>query len=157
MATLDMRAAVLAALLLTACGGTAPPRTNPDPDDPQVGYGTREPGRSTGAVGSLGEGDIAGARASRVEELLRGRLAGVQVLRLPGGDFTVRIRGAGTLSGGDPLCVIDGVPVGGRLSAALDGISPRDISRIDVLKDGEAAIYGSRGGNGVILITTRRQ
>jgi TonB-dependent SusC/RagA subfamily outer membrane receptor len=157
MATLDKRGALLAVLLLAACGGNARPEASPQPDDPQVGYGTRERGRSTGAVGSLGEDDVAGSQASRVEELLRGRLAGVQVVRLPGGDWTVRIRGAGTLGGGEPLCVVDGVPVGGRLSAALGGISPRDIRRIDVLKDGEAAIYGSRGGNGVILITTRRQ
>jgi TonB-dependent SusC/RagA subfamily outer membrane receptor len=58
---------------------------------------------------------------------------------------------------GEPLYVVDGMPLLARsLSGALDGISPRDIARIDVLKDASAGIYGSRGMNGVILITTRR-
>ena len=156
--TLEMRAGVAAALLLAGCGGGAGPEAGPEPEEAQAGYGTRPRERNTGAVGSLTEADMAGAQATRVEELLRGRLAGVQVVRLPGGEFSVRIRGAGPLGGGEPLYVVDGVPIaGGTLSAALAGISPRDIRRIDVLKDGEAAIYGSRGGNGVILITTRQR
>jgi len=84
------------------------------------------------------------------------------VVRLSGGSYTLRIRGPsslrGTLAGEEPLLVIDDVPVSlGSLSNALAGIAPQDVARIDVLKDaGSTAIYGVRGANGVIIITTKR-
>lgn len=98
-------------------------------------------------------------RAQRIEELLH-RFAGVHVSRTPEGDFSVRIRGAQSFTGsGEPLYVVDGVQIRGQsLRNALGAVLPRDIARIEVLKDAAAAAaYGSMGGNGVILVTTRRR
>ncbi len=99
-------------------------------------------------------------RVSRVEELIQGRIPGVHVVRLPNGDFSVRVRGAKTFGQGsdEPLYVVDGMPLMTTgLRNALMGIAPQDIARIDVLKDaGATAVYGSKGANGVILITTKR-
>lgn len=151
--------AALAALLLAGCGSKAPPAAAPDPDAVEVGYGTQPREGLTGAVGSISTEQLDQRRVSRVEELIQGRVAGVQVNRVPGGGYSVRIRGAATIMGdGEPLYVIDGVPVrSGGGGSVLDGISPSDVARIDVLKDGaSAAIYGVQGANGVILITTRR-
>jgi TonB-dependent SusC/RagA subfamily outer membrane receptor len=91
-------------------------------------------------------------RVARVEELLFGR-PGVEITRLPGANFTVRVRGA-TLADGEPLYVIDGVPQPPGIpgSLVLAGISPADVRRIDVLRGSSAAVYGPRGANGVILI-----
>ena len=150
----------LAVLLAAGCGANPSPETAPDDGAVAVGYGTERPERLSGAVSSLTAEDIAGARASRVEELLQGRMAGVQVVRQANGDFSVRIRGSAWLTGNaEPLFVVDGVPVqAATLGRALDGIRPVDIARIDVLKDaGSAAVYGSRGANGVVLITTKRR
>ncbi len=149
--------------LLLAAGCGANPSSEgprPDADRVQVGYGTEERRRVSGAVGSLDADDLAAARAVRVEELLQGRLAGVQVLRQPNGDFSVRIRGSAWITGdAEPLYVVDGMPVqASTVGRALEGIRPADIARIDVLKDaGSAAIYGSRAANGVVVITTRRR
>jgi TonB-dependent SusC/RagA subfamily outer membrane receptor len=113
--------------------------------------------RVTGSVSSVsGERLARNTRAVRVEELLQGRVAGVQVIRLANGGYRVRIRGAA--GEGEPLFVVDGMPVHALYpGAALNGINPADVVRIDVLKDaGSTAIYGSRGAHGVILITTRR-
>jgi TonB-dependent SusC/RagA subfamily outer membrane receptor len=104
----------------------------------------------------------ADARVARVEELLRARVPGLEVLRLPNGDYTLRIRGQRGLRGAtadeEPLLVIDDMPVpSGSIGATLAGLAPRDIARIDVLKDAAAtAIYGARGANGVIIIKTQR-
>ncbi len=97
-----------------------------------------------------------------MEDLLRARVPGLEVLPLANGAYTLRIRGRHTLSGGatddEPLLVVDDVPLAaGSVSSVLSGIAPRDVGRIDVLKDAAAtSIYGSRGGNGVIIITTKR-
>ena len=99
-------------------------------------------------------------RVGRVEELLMGRVAGLEVMRDASGDYRLRIRGQRSLLGGDePLVLVDGMPIGaGGLSRALTGVSPSDVARIEVLKDaGATAFYGLRGANGVILITTRRR
>ena len=154
-------AAACAALaaLLAGCGPPAPPRAAPDPDAVEVGYGTLPRDGLTGSVASISTEQLDQRRVGRVEELILGRVAGVQVHRLPGGGFSVRIRGASTVLGdGEPLYVIDGVPVHSMgAGSALADISPADVARIDVLKDGaSAAIYGVQGANGVILITTRR-
>lgn len=144
-----------AALLLAGCGGNPPPED--DPSLVQIGYGAQHRRQLTTAVGSV-VGDEMSPQATRVEELMMGRLAGVDVRRLPDGNYSVRVRGAGGLiTDGEPLYVIDGVPVTALYpGAALVGISPHDVRRIDVLKDAaSASIYGSRGMNGVILITTR--
>jgi TonB-dependent SusC/RagA subfamily outer membrane receptor len=111
-------------------------------------------------VGSITEEDIDAMRAQRVEQLLQGRLAGVQVTQGPGNQLMIRIRGAQGFgySSEEPLIVLDGMPTQSRgVGSVLDGLVPQDIARIDVLKDaGSTAAYGLRGANGVILITTRR-
>ena len=93
------------------------------------------------------------ARFSRVELMIQARFAGVQVVP-QGRGFAIQIRGTGSFgSSNDPLVVVDGVQ---RPSADLGGIDPKDVERIDIVKDGAASFYGLRGSNGVILVTTRR-
>jgi TonB-dependent SusC/RagA subfamily outer membrane receptor len=111
-------------------------------------------------VASLSPTDIENARALRMEDLIQGRIAGLQVSRSPSGQLMLRIRGTSTFQSGasEPLIVIDGtaVPAFGA-SNALDSISPSDVARIDVLKDaGATAIYGVQAANGVIIVTTKR-
>jgi TonB-dependent SusC/RagA subfamily outer membrane receptor len=97
----------------------------------------------------------AGQNVAHAEELLAGRFPGVQVSRGPDG-LIIRIRGASGLAG-DPLFVVDGMPIDPGPGGALTGINPADIEKIEVLKDiGSTAQYGSRGANGVVLIRTRR-
>jgi len=104
----------------------------------------------------------ADARVGRVEDMLQNRVPGLEVLPLRDGTYTLRLRGGHTLGGNpaddEPLLVIDDVPVqAGWLGTALAGVAPRDVARIDVLKDAAAASrYGYRGSNGVIVITTKR-
>ena len=133
----------------------------PPRDSVALGYGRQPREEVTGAVGSLSEEEIDGMRVARVEELLLGRVPGVHVVRLANGDFSVRVRGAKTFGQGteEPLYVVDGMPIlATGLRTALMGIAPQDIARIDVLKDaGATAVYGSKGANGVILISTRRK
>ena len=161
-ASAHTRAASAGALfgLIAACGpAAAPPSPEPRPERVQVGYGSQARGEISGSVGSLSERELDAQRVARVEELIAGRLAGVQVIRRSDGEFSVRIRNVqGFGSDIEPLCVIDGVPVAGRsLSSILSGIMPSDIARIDVLKDaGSAAIYGSQAMGGVLIITTKR-
>ncbi len=124
----------------------------------RVGYGAQDPDRLTGAVSSLRAED-AGREATGVADLVEGRLPGVYVRRLGDGDVRIRVRAASSRPGGaEPLFVVDGRPLMTPAASALAAIGARDVLRIDVLKDaGAAAIYGSRGANGVILITTRRR
>jgi TonB-dependent SusC/RagA subfamily outer membrane receptor len=155
----------LAVALTTACAGTAStPAHAPNPtpqDEVSVGYGTQSRRNVTGAVTSYTPTE-ADARLGRVEFMLQGRIAGLEVVPLPNGSYTLRIRGHDGLRGraadDEPLLVIDDIPVAsGSLGAALAGIAPRDVARVDVLKDaGAAAVYGLRGANGVIIITTKR-
>lgn len=128
----------------------------PARDSVEVGYGRQPADRVAGAVESMEVEPEEAARASRVEQLLEGRFAGVDVVRLPNGRYTIRIRSAASpRSQAEPLFVVNGVPLLGG-SDPLAGINPQDVARIDVLKDAaSASIYGSRGGNGVILIRTR--
>ncbi len=131
----------------------------PAEDEVAVGYGVQSVKHLTGSVGSLVVRRTDRVPAT-VEEMLLGRIPGVEVLRLAGGGFSVRIRGARSFLGSsEPLYVVDGIPVMGALGpgSALVGINPHDVERIDVLKDaGSTAIYGMRGANGVIVVTTRR-
>ena len=157
--------AVIATLVIVAavaCGGHRPPQASaPARDSVSLGYGRQARGEVTGAVSTLSEEQLDAMRVARVEELLVGRIPGVQVIQTAGGDFSVRIRGAKSFGFGgndEPLYVVDGMPLmSGGLRTALMGIAPHDIAQIDVLKDaGAAAAYGSKGANGVILITTKR-
>ena len=123
-----------------------------------VGYGTQERKEVTGSVVSLSSKEIKDLPVPNVLEALSGQMSGVQVQQVsgaPGSDPIVRVRGIGSISAGnDPLIVIDGYPVS---QSNLSLINPNDIESIDVLKDASAAaIYGSRGGNGVVLITTKK-
>ncbi|MFT4154203.1 SusC/RagA family TonB-linked outer membrane protein [Parafilimonas sp.] len=120
-----------------------------------VGYGTQQKVNLTGSVLSVAGGDLAKRPVMRASAALEGLAPGVTVSQTsgqPGADGgTIRIRGIGTLNDADPLVLIDGI------EGALDGVDPNDIENISVLKDAaSAAIYGSRGANGVILITTKR-
>jgi len=142
-----------------ACGRKSPPESAPPPEAVSVGYGSQSPNEVTGAIASVSAREIENTRPTRLEDFLQGRVAGMQVSRTSNGDYSIRIRGAGTVNGGgEPLYVVDGMPVQARgLLGALGGIAVQDIDRIEVLKDaGATAIYGSRGANGVLIIKTKR-
>ncbi|MDP9348803.1 MAG: TonB-dependent receptor plug domain-containing protein [Gemmatimonadota bacterium] len=134
--------------------GSAPVREAEAEEEVNVGYGTRARRDLTGSVSSVTAENARGVRVARVLELLEDRVPGLQVNRLPNGEFSLWIRGTRSLrAGNEPLIVIDGVP---SRTSDLALLSPQAIRRIDVLKDaGSTAAYGSRGANGVILITTR--
>ncbi|MCD8385434.1 MAG: TonB-dependent receptor [Bacteroidales bacterium] len=120
-----------------------------------VGYGLMKKSDLTGAVSSLGGKDIKEAPVSNVGQAIQGKISGVQIIDAakPGDNVNIKIRGLGSINNCDPLVVIDGVPT----DLGLNSINPQDIERLDVLKDASAtAIYGSRGANGVVMITTRR-
>jgi TonB-linked SusC/RagA family outer membrane protein len=119
-----------------------------------VGYGTSKRSSLTTSVSSVTSSTIEKLSITRVEQALQGNAAGVLILNQngqPGDKPMIRIRGTGTNNSPDPLFLVDGFPVG-----SIEYLNPSDIERIDVLKDAaSAAIYGARGANGVILITTK--
>jgi TonB-linked SusC/RagA family outer membrane protein len=121
-----------------------------------IGYGTVKKKDLTGAVASLSSADIVRANPVNATQALQGQVPGVVVTKasnLPGQAFSIDIRGENTISGiTEPLVVIDGL-IGGRIR----DINPADIQSIDILKDASStAIYGSRGANGVIIITSKK-
>jgi iron complex outermembrane receptor protein len=129
-----------------------------------IGYGERRVRDVTGAVQAVGEEEFNTGRVVSPEQLIQGKVAGVQVVddAAPGGGVNIRIRGGTSVNASnEPLFVVDGVPLqpGGGLSAGrnpLNFINPEDIARMTVLKDASStAIYGSRGANGVIIIETK--
>jgi TonB-linked SusC/RagA family outer membrane protein len=118
-----------------------------------VGYGTRLKEQLTGSVSTVSDKQLKTSSAPSVVSRMQGQISGVTVTssNRPGADATIRIHGIGTINDPNPLYVIDGVPVGPG-----NNINPNDVESISVLKDASsAAIYGSRGANGVILITTK--
>lgn len=122
-----------------------------------VGYGTQKKSDVTGAISSVSSKEIKELPVVSASEALQGKVAGLDVVSnggRPGEGVTVRIRGERSFrAGNNPLYVVDGIPMGG----GINEINPNDIASIEVLKDASAtAIYGSRGANGVILITTQR-
>ena len=136
-----------------------------------TGYGTDNRRSVTSAIARVDSSAITNNPVAGVDAALQGKAAGLQVIQNsgnPGVGITVRVRGASSLSANNqPLYVIDGIPmlretysqlgVGGQDITAVTGISPDEIESIDILKDASsAAIYGSRGSNGVIQITTKR-
>ncbi len=137
----------MATLAVLACGGRrAAPKEGVTPD------------QTTGAVTALSPTAESGAKT--VEELLEGRVPGLEVLHQPNGDLELRIRGTNSLlEGGPPLLVIDGMSVTPQnVGAALRALRPADVRDIQVLKDASStSVYGSAGAHGVILITTRRE
>lgn len=121
-----------------------------------VGYGTQKKSDLTGSVSSVKSEVIDKQVVTSVDQALQGRVSGMQITTAsgaPGSSMTIRIRGGNSINGGnEPLYVIDGIIGGGDLSM----INPADIQSIEVLKDASStAIYGSRGANGVVLITTK--
>lgn len=145
-----------------------------------IGYGTQQRRDITGSIASVSTRDIKDIPLTNFENAIQGQLAGVQVQEPsgePGAGVTVRVRGLGSITAGnEPLYVIDGFPVSKNVDIGVQGdvarrraafrpppsnplstLNPNDIESIEVLKDASAAaIYGSRGSNGVILITTKK-
>ncbi|MBL0744508.1 SusC/RagA family TonB-linked outer membrane protein [Chryseolinea lacunae] len=122
-----------------------------------VGYGTQRKKDITGSVASVSTKEVTELPVTNAQQALQGRIAGVDVVSTgttPGSGVSVRIRGRRSFNAGnDPLYVLDGIPLAG----GIGDINPQDIQSMDVLKDASAtAIYGSRGANGVVLITTKR-
>ena len=120
-----------------------------------VGYGTMKKADLTGAVGSLAAKDIANTPVANIGQAIQGKIAGLQVVDAgkPGDNVSIKVRGLGSINACDPLVVIDGVPT----DLGINAINMADVERLDVLKDASAtAIYGSRGANGVIMITTKK-
>jgi TonB-dependent starch-binding outer membrane protein SusC len=135
-----------------------------------IGYGSVKKSDLTGSVALVDMGDLAEIPASSFDKKMQGRVAGVQVTTLsgqPGGATSMKIRGANSImSGTQPLYVIDGVLMGSEQNLSwigspaengLSSINPNDIESINILKDASAtAIYGARGANGVVIITTKK-
>ncbi len=121
-----------------------------------IGYGTQKRSNAVGSIAQISAESIAERPLPRIENALQGQMAGVSVRSTtgkPGADIQIQVRGAASITGeSTPLYVVDGVPV-----QSLQSVNPNDIESINVLKDAaSAAIYGSRGSNGVVLITTKR-
>ena len=120
-----------------------------------IGYGTQKKSDLTGAIASVDTEELEKLPNTGVSSMLQGMAAGVQVLQnsgQPGSEPVIRVRGLATVNGGSPLIVIDGISGG-----SLSDINPSDIASIEILKDAASqSIYGSAGGNGVILITTKK-
>ena len=128
---------------------------HPPASAPRAGAPSEE--MTASAVSTVRAADLHGIPAAQVEELLEGRSAGVQVIRLPSGGISVRIRGRGSIYGDtEPLYVVDGMPVQVTTGHGLSWLNPGDIEQIDILKDASAtAMYGVQGANGIVVITTR--
>lgn len=120
-----------------------------------IGYGTMKKSDLTGAVSSIGNKDIKDSPVSNLGQAIQGKISGVQIVDAgkPGDNVSIKIRGLGSINNCDPLVVIDGVPT----DLGLSSLNMADVERLDVLKDASTtAIYGSRGANGVVMITTKR-
>ncbi|MGB8359265.1 MAG: TonB-dependent receptor [Bacteroidales bacterium] len=119
-----------------------------------VGYGTQRRAEVTGAISSVASDKLNALPTSGLDQALQGRAAGLTVISngAPGYASTIRVRGISTVNDANPLFVVDGV-----VATTISNISPSDIERIEVLKDAStAAIYGSLGSNGVIMVTTKK-
>jgi TonB-linked SusC/RagA family outer membrane protein len=136
-----------------------------------VGYGTSSRHAVSSAIASIDSTAVASQPVAGIDNALQGKVAGVQVMQNsgePGAGVSIRVRGPASLNAGNqPLYVVDGVPIqsssydqlsqSGQSMTAVTGLNPDEIASVDVLKDAAAAaIYGSRGSNGVVMITTKR-
>ncbi|MBV9879065.1 MAG: TonB-dependent receptor plug domain-containing protein [Gemmatirosa sp.] len=163
--SLDVRfrsaaAAALVALAAAACAHNAKlPQSSAEAqrDSIQVGYGTQAKRNVTGSISNVDGDVVRQATVTTLADMLDGHVPGIQVTRLGNGGVSVRVRGEHSLmADGEPLYVVDGVPMSGG-TGVLPDLDPRDVKSIQVLKDaGSLAAYGSRGANGVILINTRK-
>lgn len=122
-----------------------------------TGYGTQKKSVVTGAIAKVDAKTLERSKDLRIEQALQGKAAGVVIMNnsgQPGDNLTIRIRGTGTNGDPDPLFIIDGLPME---KEGLDYLNPADVESIEVLKDAAAAaIYGTRGANGVVIITTKQ-
>lgn len=120
-----------------------------------IGYGVQRKSVVTAAISRVTAEELNTTRPSRVEDALKGKVSGVQITQSsgqPGANSKVRIRGTGTVNNSDPLYIVDGMAVDG----GIDYLNPVDIQSVEILKDAaSAAIYGTRGANGVVLVTTK--
>lgn len=124
-----------------------------------VGYGKQSKKNNSGSISSIDEKQMKGVASSNFGDIIAGKATGVQITQAnatPGGSPSIRVRGIGTLTAGsNPLIVVDGLPL--TEGSNLNAIDPNSIAKIDILKDAaSAAIYGSRGANGVIIIETKQ-
>ena len=120
-----------------------------------IGYGVQKKSVITAAISSVKASDMEKRTPTRIDNMLQGQVSGVSITQhsgQPGSEVTMRIRGIGTTGDNTPLYIIDGMAVNG----GIRNINPLDIESIEILKDASAAIYGTRGGNGVVLITTKK-
>jgi TonB-dependent starch-binding outer membrane protein SusC len=119
-----------------------------------TGYGVQKKSDLTGSIASVGSQKLTEMPAISVDQALQGRAAGVSVTQntgIPGGQVSIQIRGISSINGTEPLVIVDGV------RGSLSNMNPGDIESVEILKDASsAAIYGSSGGNGVILVTTKK-
>ena len=157
--------------LLTSCGGrSTSPSRRPSTDVGAASQGVHTGKDRTGATDSLPSSALNEQHAQDIAELLQSRVPGLRVIRLPDGELSLRIRG-GDMSlqsggndqvtaeaSGEPLLVIDGMPVSeGQLSNTLRALDPRQVAKVQVLKDvSTTSAYGMRGAHGVIVITLKR-
>jgi TonB-dependent starch-binding outer membrane protein SusC len=141
-----LRAVLSFGVILGVAGCASRPASAPNPSTRETSTVTSE------------EIERQGATDEPLEKVLQGRIAGVTVSRAADGGIAVRIRGAASIYGNsEPLYVLDGMPIQPGPNGSLTGINPSDIESIKVLKDpAEIAMYGVRGGNGVIVIKTKR-
>jgi TonB-dependent SusC/RagA subfamily outer membrane receptor len=160
--TAGLVAALLATLLAGAgcrsSGVAAHTRTATSLDSVNVGYGREARRNVTAAITSL-DGDVAHRNnPTTIADMLEGRVAGLEVRRMGRGEISVRIRGPHSITAkGEPLYVLDGIPQPYGSLDILSDLDPRDVQSIEVIKDASGtSLYGSRGANGVILITMKR-
>ncbi|QQS50500.1 MAG: TonB-dependent receptor [Bacteroidota bacterium] len=120
-----------------------------------IGYGSQKTSLVTGAISSLDNEDIEKTSSSRIEDVMQGKTPGVSITQesgSPGAGIKVRIRGTGTNGNANPLYIVDGIRMGN-----VNDISPADIESVEILKDAAStAIYGAEGGNGIVIITTKK-
>lgn len=120
-----------------------------------VGYGVQKKSVVTAAISRVSSEELAKNKPSRIEDVLKGKVSGVQITQSsgqPGSDSKVRIRGIGTVNNSEPLYIVDGMPVDGGITY----LNPTDIQSVEILKDAaSAAVYGARAANGVVLVTTK--
>ena len=120
-----------------------------------VGYGVQKKSVVTAAISRVSAEDLSKTTPSRIEDALKGKISGVQITQSsgqPGSDSKVRIRGIGTVNNSEPLYIVDGMAVDG----GINYLNPADIQSVEILKDAaSAAVYGTRGANGVVLVTTK--
>lgn len=150
-------ALAFAGLPVLGCGAVSHHAKEPAPDTVQVGYGAQARKDVASAITTV-PGDETRSLTS-MEQLVEGKVAGVELVHLASGKVSLRIRGQNSLMlSNEPLYVIDGTPVrADNFTDAVAGVNPQAVKRLEILKDAAAtAIYGSAGANGVVIITTKR-